>query len=147
MGDEERDQPERLFSMEVKSISGRLNRKLSPVMIELMRNADLDIARYYLARAKLEGLNEKYGEWTALTLTWACEHGYLDIVEGLLSVGVDIDGVTWDGTPCNTGADKAKVCLYGMTAYDYATVSGHEEIAAITRLRGSKRPNLSHVYN
>ena len=41
------------FSMEVKSISGRLNRKSGPVLAALMLYGDLhlDLARYYLARA------------------------------------------------------------------------------------------------
>ena len=133
------------FSMEVKTSSG-LNRKSGPVLTELMlrmENNDVDIARYYLARAKLESLDEQHGGLTALT--YASFRGYLDIVEGLLTAGADKDGVTWHGTPCimaakmghvkivrvllAAGVDKEKSDDDGNTALIWATIKGHIEVA------------------
>ena len=62
------------FSMEVNSYSVPC-RQSGPLLVELMNNGDLDVARYYLARAKLEGLDEQHSVGTALT--WASYRGYL----------------------------------------------------------------------
>ena len=148
MGDEERDQSERLHDGNGgESRDNRLNRKSGPVLVALIYNDNMDIASYYLARGKLEGLDkgDSFG-WTALI--HASFFGYLDIVEELLATGADKDKALNSGDiPLTVAAgrghievlkallaavaDKTKADESGETALSLATTNKHTEVMSL----------------
>ena len=129
------------FLIEVNSLYYGLNRKSGPVLVALIYNDNMDIASYYLARGKLEGLDkgDSFG-WTALI--HASFFGYLDIVEELLATGADKDKAHNSGDiPLTVAAgrghievlkallaavaDKTKANESGEIALSLATDNGH----------------------
>ena len=131
------------FSMEVIRHYHGLNWKSGALLVVVMENNDVDIAMYCLARGKLEGLDEHNFGWTALTS--ASYRGFLDIVEGLVAAGADIDKADENGcTPLimaagygeieglkallAAGADIDKADENGCTPLISAAMEGHIEV-------------------
>ena len=74
----------RRFTTQVSS-----HRNSGPVLVALMHNDDLDIARFYLAKSKLEGLEygEKFDIIGYIALLHAACVGHIEVLKALLAAG------------------------------------------------------------